>query len=405
MPVYEYTALDHNGKSISGFMDAHDLKTAKQQLRKAGQYPTAVSEVEGKKNMVRTRPTLFGTRIRPMETAAMTRQLATLTASGFPLTQALNALVAQTRKPALKRLISTVKDTVEAGSSFAEALAQHPRVFPQVYVQMIRAGEASGTLAIVLDRLAEIAEHQNRLRQKLRAAMAYPLLMTLIGAGVLFFLLSTVVPNITTIFEEMNQSLPWSTRLLIRAGDLAATAWALPPVGLILLLAAFHLGRRRPEICRTMDRITLALPLVGELAHKAMAARFARTLGALLENGVALLDALKILERITGNQIMEAAIRRAGDEVEKGRNLGTVLDEARVFPPMMVQMLQVGEQSGNLEPMLKRAAQIHEDEVETTLTSLTALLEPVIILFMALVVGFIVLSICLPIFEMNQLVG
>jgi len=404
MPVYEYKALNQKGKNISGLLDADNIKTAKTKLRRSKIFPISMNEVTAQAGKQKKQSFVFSSKIRVAEIAMMTRQLSTLIAAGFPLTTALNTMVPQTKKESFKRVLSKIKDSIEEGSSFADALAQYPGIFSMVYINMVRAGEASGTLEIVLERLADISEKQHKLNHKLKSAMAYPVLMTMVGTGVLFFLLTVIVPNITSIFDEMNQALPMTTQILINTSSFLKHWWWMM-IGVIVLVVVFwQMIKQRPIVQAAVDQFILKLPVLGELVKKISVARLTRTLGSLLENGVSLLDALEIVQNVTGNKIIEKAIIDAREEVERGRELGDVLAQNPHFPYLAVQMIKVGEQSGNLESMLKKTAQVYDDEIETNLMGMTALLEPVIILIMALVVGFIVLSICLPIFEMNQLV-
>ncbi|MFH2093242.1 MAG: type II secretion system inner membrane protein GspF [Pseudomonadota bacterium] len=405
MPVYEYKALNKKGKHISGLVDAGNVKIAKTNLRNTGIYPISMTEVDthaaerGKKSI-----SFFSSKISISETAIMTRQLATLISAGFPLITALNTMLPQIKKQSLKRILSKVKDAIEEGNSFAGALAQYPGIFSNIYINMIRAGEASGTLGIVLERLADISEKQTKMNRKIKSALAYPVLMTLIGTGVLFFLMTVIVPNITSIFDEMNQSLPFTTQLLINSSALLKHWWWLILGFIVCLVISFKSAKKNLSVQTAIDKFILNFPGAGEIVKKIAVARFARTLGALLENGVSLLDALDIVKNIAGNKLIEAAIVDARQEVEKGRELGDVLSQNKYFPYLSVQMIKVGEQSGNLESMLKKTADVYDEEIESTIIGVTSLLEPVIILMMAVVVGFIVLSICLPIFEMNQLI-
>ena len=402
MPVYEYNALNQKGKNISGLIDADNLKTANIKLRGSKIFPISLTEVTNRKQ--KPGSFLSYSRIRVSEISMMTRQLATLLAAGFPLTSALHTLVAQTKKEGFKRVLSKIKDAIEEGSSFAAALAEYPKIFSPIYTNMVKAGEASGTLEIVLERLADIYENQHRLNSKIKSAMAYPVLMTLVGAGVLFFLLTVIIPNITSLFAEMNQTLPLTTRILINMSHFLKQWWALILAFVAAMLFAGHVIMKKPAVQIAVDRFILKLPIIGELVQKIAVARLTRTLGSLLENGVSLLEALDIVQNVIGNKIIAKAIVDAKNEVERGHELGDVLGKNTNFPYLAVQMIKVGEQSGHLESMLKKTARVYDDEIETTIIGMTSLLEPVIILVMAVVVGFIVLSICLPIFEMNQLV-
>ena len=346
----------------------------------------------------------FQSKISVSEMAMMTRQLATLIASGFPLTKALNTLLPQIKKESFRRILSKIKDSIEEGNSFASALSQHPGTFSNVYINMVKAGETSGTLEIVLERLADISEKQHKLNNRLKSAMVYPILMTIIGTAVLFFLLTVIVPNITSIFQDMNHSLPMTTQILINISHFFRQWWFIICGFIVLILFSYNTIKKKTAVQTAIDKFILKLPVTGELVQKISVARLTMTLGSLLENGVSLLDALQIVQNVAGNKTIENALIEVRKEVERGRELGESMDKTNSFPYLAIQMIKVGEQSGNLESMLKKTAIVYEDDVETKIIGMTSLIEPVIILIMAVVVGFIVLSICLPIFEMNQLI-
>ncbi len=408
MPVYDYQALDAKGKSISGIIDADGAQAARQKIRSMGNFPVSVKEVsesESGKEAKSIALTGLFSRVTPAQVSLWTRQLATLTGAGFPLVSALTTLVSQTKTQGFTKIVARIKDSIVEGNSFASSLTLYPSVFSQIYVNMVRAGETSGTLEIVLQRLADIMEKQQELKSRIQTAMAYPILMTVIGSLVLFFLMTFVVPNITTIFTDMNQALPAPTRFLIAASDLFKRYWWLLVVMIIAALVALKAFRKTDRGLAATDRMMLRLPVVGPLLKKIAVARFARTLASLLENGVTMLPALEIVRNVTGNVVISSLIENASGEVEKGQGLGLALGADQVFPDLAVQMVQVGEQSGELEPMLYKIAEVYENEVQSSIMSMMAMLEPVMILVMAAVVLFIVLSICLPIFEMNQLVG
>ena len=407
MPVYEYTALDTKGKTITGIIDAEGSVAARQKLRAGGNYPVSIAEVSDTPAQKTSSPVAqlsFFNRIKPSEIAMLTRQLATLVSAGFPLVNALDTLIPQTRATAFKKLLARVKDSIVEGNSFANALALYPNTFSPLFINMVRAGESSGTLEIVLERLAEIMEKQEALKNRIRSALAYPALMSLVGATVLFILLAYIVPSITSIFTDMDQVLPAPTRFLIAIGDVFKRYWWVILIVIAAVPIAFRSFKKTTKGRYLYDKAILTLPVVGPLVGKLAVARFARTLGSLLENGVAMLAALEIVKNIVGNTIIADAIDAAATEVGKGQGLGQALSQSDVLPYLSIQMIQVGEQSGELEPMLNKIADVFENEFESSIMSMTALLEPVMILVMAVAVGFIVLSICLPIFEMNQLI-
>jgi general secretion pathway protein F len=405
MPVYEYTALDVKGNTVSGIVDADSPAAARQKLRAGGNYPVAVKEAADP-SALHADSLLFKRfrRVRPSEIAMMTRQLGTLMTAGFPLVAALDALIPQTRSPHLKNQLTRIKDAIVGGSSLSDALGEIPGAFSPLYINMVRAGESSGTMELVLDRLAELIEKQQQVMQRITSAMTYPIFMTVIGAGILLFLVTYIVPTIAGLFADMKQVLPLPTRVLIGISNVLKLWWWLIPICITILILCFRHVRRTVSGRHALDRTLLSLPLIGDFLRKLSAARIARTLGLLLENGVSLLSALEIVENIAGNVLIAEAVEAAANQVRQGRGLAMSLDAGNQFPALFIQMIQVGEQSGALESLLKKVADLFENEVESALMRLASLLEPIMILIMGVMVGFIVLSICLPIFEMNQLI-
>jgi len=409
MPVYEYAAINRKGRNTTGVIDADSPVVARQKLRSSNIFPVSVREVhetaELKKVSRSWIPTKLFNRIRPSEVAVLTRQLATLVGAGFPLVTAIDAVLPQTRSQGLKGHLSKIKDNVVEGNSFAHALGLFPGTFSTLYINLVRAGESSGTLELVLDQLADMMERQQALKNKIRSSLAYPVLMSIVGAGVLFLLLTFIVPSITSIFTDMNRMLPGPTRFLIAISEFFKNWWWAFLLFIVALGIAFYLFKKTPRGRWIVDRFKIRLPFIGSLVRKLAVARFSRTLGTLQENGVPMLQALEIVKNIAGNIIISDAVTEAAAEVGKGHPLGVSLGRHPVFPGLFIQMVEVGEQSGELEAMLKKVADVFENETETQITAMASLLEPIMILLMAVVVGFIVLSICLPIFEMNQLVG
>ena len=407
MPVYEYTALDRAGKNVSGIIDADSSVAARQKLRASGKFPVEVKEttVKARSESARalTLPSLFN-RVSADDVHALTRQLATLLNAGIPLVGALDALMEQTTSPPLKKIIAQIKESVNEGNSLTVSLTKHPKLFSNIYINMVRAGEASGSLDVVLERLAEFGEHQQALKGRFQAALVYPIFMAIIGSGVLFFLLSFVVPNLTRIFTEMKQVLPLPTTILIWfSGFMRFYWWAI-----LLLIVAIIFGIKEfiktPKGRYIWDTLKLRLPVIGQINRKIALARFGRTLGSLLQSGVPLITSLQIVRNIVNNVLIGAVIDEAMEDIQAGKSLHFALSRSTWFPPVFRQMVAVGEQSGDLERMLHKIADAYEREVETRITGMTALLEPIMILLMAVIVGFIVISILLPIFEMNQMV-
>ena len=407
MPVYEYTALDGAGKNRNGIIDADSAVAARHKLRGSGIFPVEVKETSAKPKDTPAGPIYLSTlfkRVKPGELSVATRQLSILLGAGVTLVSALESLISQTSNPVLKKILAQVKESVNEGNSLASSLSQHPKVFSQIYINMVRAGEASGSLDLVLDRLAEYSEQQHALRGRFKAALAYPIFMFVIGSGILFFLLTFIVPNITKIFSDMEQTLPLPTIVLIGASNFLKSFWWLI---LAILVGALILGRqfkKTPKGNYIWDDIKIRIPLFGTINRKTAMARFGRTLGSLLQSGVPLLSALEIVKNIVNNALIADVIDKAMVDIEAGSSLAAPLAQNRWFPPITVQMITVGEQSGELEKMLDKVGDIYEKEVESQIMALTSILEPVMILLMALVVGFIVFSILLPIFEMSQMV-
>ena len=411
MPVFEYQALDGKGKNRSGIIDADSVMDARQKLRQSGIYPTNIKEAPdrlktstgGSKSKNLSLSNLFA-RISPSEISIMTRQLATLVSAGLPLVGAINALLPQMGNPAFKRTLAQIKDHIVEGNSFANALGLYPKIFSQLYINMVRAGEASGAIEIVLERLAELSEKQQSLKNRIRSALAYPILMVCLGFSVLFILMAYIVPNITSIFTDMDKALPGPTVFLITVSDMIKSFWWVILLGIFLIFIIIQQIIKTTRGRYWKDRILLASPLVGTLVQKLAIARFGRTLASLIENGVSLIPALEIVKNVVGNVLIAELIENAAEDIGKGEGLGNALSKEKIFPPISIQMILVGEQSGELEKMLNKVADVYEGEVESTVMALTSMLEPLMILTMGLMVGFIVVSILLPIFEMNQLV-
>ncbi|MGW8324922.1 MAG: type II secretion system inner membrane protein GspF [Desulfobacterales bacterium] len=407
MPVYEYTALDIKGKTISGIIDADSSRTARQKLRTSKIFPVSIKEVHDTSKIKTKKSFSFKdsfSRVRPYEISMMTNQLATLLGAGLPLVSAMDALISQIRSQAFKKMLAKIKDSIVEGNSFARSLSLFPGTFSSLYINMVKAGETSGALDIVLERLADITEKQEALKNRIRAAMAYPVLMSLIGMLVLFFLLTFIVPNITSIFSEMNQTLPAPTLFLIKISGIFKNYWWMIFIVLTVILFVLNSIRKTVKGRYFFDKTKLLLPRFGILSKKIAVARFSRTLGSLLDNGVPMLSSLEIVKNIVDNALISDAIEAASKEVGRGQGLGPALAGTKMFPDLTIQMILVGEQSGKLEAMLDKIADVFENEVENSIMSMTSLLEPVMILIMAVIVGFIVLSICLPIFEMSTLI-
>lgn len=405
MPVYEYRALNTTGRTVKGIIDADSSKAARLKLRRNGIFPIELHEETAARSEKREIDLLrFLRRIKVQETAVMVRQLSTLLSAGLPLVESLTAVIDQVPNPALKKIMTQVRERVNEGSTLADAFAQHPRVFSPLFVNMTRAGERSGALEIVLERLADFSEKQVAFRHKITAAMVYPILMTFIGVGVLGFLLGYVIPTVTQIFQDMKQTLPLPTLMLIAVSDALRRFWWVGIVALVLMLFAIERYSRTDAGRLVLDRLKLKAPIFGALALKVAIARFTRTLAILLKSGVPVLTSLDIVKNIVNNRVLQHIIEEARDNIREGQDIAPPLRRSQLFPPLATHMIAVGEKSGKLEDMLLRVSDAFETEVEATVQGLTALIEPLMILLMGAVVGFIALSILLPIFQINQIV-
>jgi len=406
LALYSWTGYTDKGKDTKGMIDASSPREAKIKLKGQGIFVSNISEeipVGAPKDGGINLKDLFG-KVKLEEITVMTRQLSTLIGASIPLVESLSALYEQTEAPLLKKTVAQVRDSVNEGLSFADALDQHKKTFPELYINMVRSGEASGALDVVLLRLAEYMEGQHRIRSKVRAAMTYPIFLFFIASAVLFYMLTSVVPKVVNMFESMNQVLPLPTRMLIAVSDfLGATWWILVIVfvGSIFLILRW---KKTEQGSLRFDRIRMDLPLYGPIYRKISVANFARTLGTLLASGVPIIEALKIVKTVVQNRIMESTIDESIAEVMDGSSLALTLKKSGVFPPILIHMIGVGEKSGSIEEMLMKAAEAYEDDVETTVSGLTAVLEPLMIIFMGASVGFIIIAILMPMLQMSQII-
>jgi len=402
MPIYQYKALDARSKKVSGVIEAESPKSAVLKLKKLSIYPLEIIETEEREKEQKFQIPWLKDRVSSSELAIMTRQLATLVGAGLPLVQCLTALTEQVSHPRLKNVIAEVRELVNEGSSFAEALAQYPRIFSEFYVNMVQAGEQSGALELVLGRLADFTESQSQLRNQVFFAMLYPVIIFIIGAGVMVFMFTVVIPKLSVIFEQTHQTLPLITRIMIGlSGFIRQFLWLI-----ILLLIGGYYGfqkwKKSASGREQWDRWILRIPLLGGLIQKLAIARFARTLSTLLTSGIPVLKSFSIVERIVNNSIIARAIAQAKENITEGASIAGPLKASGVFPPFLIQMIASGEQSGELEFLLEKAGDAFEREVEYAVNGLVRLIEPIMIIFMAIIVGLIIVSFLLPILELTQ---
>jgi len=403
MAVFEYQAIAKTGKSVKGIIDADSPAAARRKLREQELYPTAVQEsfgaaVKGEPRVERGR----GGRVRLRDVSLMTRQVAVLLHAGMPLVESLSALLEQTPNARLRKTIYDVRGKVNEGSRLADAMAAHPRVFSELYVSMVGAGESSGALEQVLFRLADIQERQVKLRHRVTSALAYPVLMAFFAIGVISFLTLVIVPRIAQMFEQQDRELPAITKFLIGSVEFVSTWWWALAVALVGLLVLWRAWVARPDGRRRWDKVKLHLPVIGPLYSKMLCARLSRTLGTMLQSGLSMMNALDVVKSVLQNRVMQEALDDVKTGVRRGRDLSQPLRDTGAFPPMLIHMTELGQRSGELEDMLLKVAEWYDEEVETSVDAAVSLLEPIMIMVMGLFVGFLVVSILLPIFQMSR---
>lgn len=414
MPVYEYKGFNAKGKAVKSLREADSAKALRAILRKEGVMVTEITSGTDKKaaggggggkgGLLSKELDFSGLqRITVDDIGIATRQLATLLQAGVSMVESLTALIDQVENKAFKRILSQVKTDVNEGISLANALEKH-KVFDHIFVNMVRAGESSGTLDIVLERLADFKEGQAKLKGQILGTMTYPIIMVFVGIGIVGVLFTVVVPRITRIFEHANAQLPWMTRALIWMSETTRDYWWL--MLLVAVGGGFGISKwvKTEKGRKSWDKWSLRIPIFGPLFRMIAVARFARTLSTLLSSGVALLTSLDIVRNVVSNSQISAAIEATRDAIREGEEIAPPLKRSNQFPPMVTHMVAIGEKSGRLEEMLNRVAISYEYRVDNRLRALTSLLEPVMILAMGGGVGFIVFSILKPILEMNTLI-
>lgn len=407
MAIFEYAAVTKEGKETRGSIDAESARVARQRLRSQGLFPTDVREGRTAKISFNfSVDDLFKSeRLSTKALAILTRQIATLVGAGIPLVESLSALSDQLDNLVTKRMIVTVRESVEAGTSLAKALERYPKAFPPLYVNMVASGEASGSLDIVLSNLADYLESQLALQRKITSALFYPILMLGFCSIVVLFLFTNVVPSIVDVFVRQGRPLPLPTQITMGISKGITRGWPIIIGVGVLAFASFRWYRAQPQGKSQLDKAVLLAPLIGGLYKKIASARIARTLGALLNSGVGLLEALEIAKNIAANVHIKAAIDDARDGVREGKSLARELGRSGIFPLMLSQMIAVGERSGSLETMLTRAGDAYETEVNAALEGLTSLIEPLMIIGLGGIVVGIVASVLMPMLDLMNIVG
>ena len=410
MAVFEYKGFDAAGKAVSGSVDSDGAKNARAKLRKQGVFPTDVVEQNAKAGGVRGKGiniqidfSKYFQRVSAQDLSSLTSQLSTLVGAGIPMVEALSAMIDQVENPKLRVVLAEVRDKVNEGSTLAQAMRDHKNIFSDLYVNMVRAGETSGALDVVLLRLAEYTESQVKLQGKLISAMIYPVLMTFVGLGIVLGLFVFVIPKIRRVFDTFGESLPFITRALLGVSDVVVGYWW---AFFLLAGAAAYFFRRwvtTPEGRFKFDGYLLQVPIFGRLNRLVAVSRCCRTMSTLLNSGVPILSAMGIVATVVNNKVIEKAVVEASKNVTEGESLAGPLKASGQFPPIVTHMIAIGERTGELESMLGKVADAYDSEVDNMVGALTSLLEPVLILAMGGIVAFVAIAIMLPMMNMSAI--
>lgn len=422
MPKFKYVAMDQRGRESQGEIEAESQTAALSRIREKGLFPTSVTEASAPAAKARKSTAggtkagrtsggsglkmelkmpsirLFEGRVKPKQLMTFTRQLATLVDAGLPLVRSMTVLERQERTPALKRALGEMAESIQSGSTFAEALAQHPKIFNKLYVNMAKAGEVGGVLDQVLIRLAEFMEKAQRIKNKVISAMVYPIVVMVMAVAILTFLMIFIIPKFEQIFSELleGKALPALTQMVLGVSRTLTQRLPFVIITIVGLIVALKIFGRTRAGAQFFDRLKLNMPIFGVLMRKTAIARFTRTLGTLMTSGVPVLQALNIVRDTAGNEVIAKAVTQIHDAVKEGENMAPPIEATKVFPPMVVSMVQVGEETGELPEMLMKIADSYDDEVDNTVAGLTSIIEPLLIVFLALIVGTIVISLFLP---------
>jgi general secretion pathway protein F len=401
MPVFVYKAADRRGQTVDGVMEAPDARAVVERLHKEAYYPIRVAP-HGERTSWLSLP--GSSRVRQRDLLALTQQLATLFEAGLPLDRALSILQELAEGARVKAIVTDLLHSVRGGSSFSEALAKHhPRPFSRLYINMVRAGEKGGVLEVSLRRLAEFLEARAAFNDAVVSALAYPLVITTVGAGAIVFLMTFVIPRFATIFQDLGQTIPLPTQILLGVSAALQTYWWVGAIVALVGVLAWRVWTANPEGRLAWDQTLLRLPLVGPLTMKVETARFARTLGTMLRSGVPVLGAMGVVGDMMSNQAVGVAVSRLADGVKRGGTIAAGMQQNVAFPALAIHMVRVGEETGRLEDMLLKVAETFETDVRTDLKRVLGLLEPAIILGMGVLVAFIVVAMLLAIFSINEL--
>lgn len=404
MPIFEYKGLNQSGSNVRGTIDAENNRAARQRLKRDGIFVVDLKD-KTKTAAKSKRATTSAKTVNVTDLAMMTRQLATLLKANIPLVEALAAVADQVENVTLKVAIGDIKNMVNEGGSLYKGLQKYPRIFTNIYVSMVEAGEMSGTLDVILIRLAEFTEAESELNSKVRSAMVYPAVMFVFTMGMLAVIFIFVIPQMTEVFTGSGMELPWYTQAVIGFSGILVNYWLLIILGIAGSIALFRNWKNSPSGSDTWDQLLLKIPVVGKLARMIAVSRFTRTLATLLQGGVPMLQAMDIVRNVVGNAVLARAIEQARDNISEGESIAGPLKRSEQFPPIVIHMINIGEKTGDLENMLTQVAESYDFQVKNAVEGLTSVMEPVMIIVMGGVIGVIVFSIMIPMFDMASFAG
>lgn len=402
MANYIYIGKKMNGDTIKGKIEAHSEKDAMSNLRRQNIYPTKITKENlGNQSLTFT---MFQ-KVTTKDLAVFCRQFFAILDAGISILDCLEILRRQIENKKLRNSIHEVYEEVQKGQNLSTAMGKYKSIYPEILVNMVETGEVSGQLDVVMDRMASHFEKEDKIRKKIQNAMIYPAVISCVSLLVVWFLITFVLPNFISMFSGFGVILPLPTRILLALGDWMNRFWYIPPALIVILYYVFKKYRNTEIGRKKTDYILLKMPVVGKLNKKIATSRFARTLATLISSGISIIEAMEIVMRIIGNAVISEGIHKSMDNIKKGMGVAEPLNELNIFPPMLISMIKVGEESGSMDAMLAKTADFYDSEVENAVTQMTALIEPLIIVVLAVVVGFIVISIILPMFEMFNQVG
>lgn len=405
MPIFEYKGLKRDGRSTKGVVDAENMRAARAKLKKDGVFVTEIKDKK-KQASAKKKSSVSGRKVGVQDLSLMTRQLATLVKANIPLVDALNAVSEQVENDVLKECLADCKNMVNEGSTLAKAMQKYPNVFSKIYLSMVEAGEASGSLDVILMRLAEFTESAAELRQKVSSAMTYPIIMIVVTTAILIGLFVFLIPQLVVIFEDNPQlTLPWYTVVIIDLSGFLVESWYILVGGIFASWLVFNNWKRSEAGSKQWDAISLKLPIAGPVVRMVAVSRFTRTLATLLTGGVPMLMALDIVRNVVNNDVIAKAIDDARSNISEGESISAPLKKSGQFPPIVIHMVSIGEKTGELESMLTQVSDAYDFQVKAKLEGMTGLMGPVVTVLMGIVVGIIVLAVMVPMFEMTNIAG